>query len=293
MRAKSIKTLSAILMVLVLSTLSCEFSFNLGGKKDSTATPEVLQVTSAPVEQVVEPTQKPTETAVVVAPTSIPPTEIPPTAVPPTEVPPTSAPTQPPTATEIPIPESEPYYTEEFDYVPDNWYYDVLTGNEDKTDISVADGKMTFTIEDYDTYAYVFYEDYIYEDVYIEAYASNRGSNDNMITLVCRYSDTGFYEVNIANNGLYDIYAYIEAMNTGYVRLFNGGTKNINMGMKSNTFAMSCKGKEIKLWVNGVLERTVEDNRYNLPEGLIGVGVSSFDAYPVVIDFDYVYIDVP
>ena len=288
MRPKTIKTLSAILIVLVLSTLSCQFSFDLGGKKESTASPEVMQVTSAPAEQVAQPTA-----TTVVVPTAVPPTAVPPTAVPPTNVPPTSAPTLAPTETSEPTAESEPYYTEEFDYVPDNWYYEVLQGNEEKTDISVADGKLTFTIEDYDTYAYVYYEDYTYEDVYIEATATNRGTNDNMITLVCRYSDSGFYEVNIGNDGLYDIYAYIEAMNTGYRRLYNGGSRNINTGLKSNTFAMSCEGKEIKLWVNGVLERTVEDNNYNLPEGLIGVGVSSFDSTPVIIDFDYVYIDVP
>ncbi len=291
MRSKSIKTLSAILVVLVLLTLSCEFSFDLGGNKDSTATLEIQQVTSAPVEQVVEPTEKPTETAI--PPTEVPPTEIPPTEVPPTSVPPTAVPTQPPTPTDVPLPQSEPYYTEEFDYVPDNWYYEVLVGNEDKTDISVADGNLTFTIEDYDTYAYVFYEDYSYTDVYIEASTVNRGSNDNMVTLVCRYSDTGFYEVNITNGGLYYIYAYVEAMDVGYVTLFNGGSKNINMGLKSNTFAMSCEGNEISLYVNGVRERTVEDNKYNMPEGLIGVGVSSFDAIPVVVAFDYVYIDVP
>lgn len=291
MRSKSIKTLSAILVVLVLLTLSCEFSFDLGGNKDSTATLEIQQVTSAPVEQVVEPTEKPTETAI--PPTEVPPTEIPPTEVPPTNVPPTAVPTQPPTPTDVPLPQSEPYYTEEFDYVPDNWYYEVLVGNEDKTDISVADGNLTFTIEDYDTYAYVFYEDYSYTDVYIEASTVNRGSNDNMVTLVCRYSDTGFYEVNITNGGLYYIYAYVEAMDVGYVTLFNGGSKNINMGLKSNTFAMSCEGNEISLYVNGVRERTVEDNKYNMPEGLIGVGVSSFDAIPVVVAFDYVYIDVP
>ena len=291
MRSKSIKTLSAILVVLVLLTLSCEFSFDLGGNKDSTATLEIQQVTSAPVEQVVEPTEKPTETAI--PPTEVPPTEIPPTEVPPTNVPPTAVPTQPPTPTDVPLPQSEPYYTEEFDYVPDNWYYEVLVGNEDKTDISVADGNLTFTIEDYDTYAYVFYEDYSYTDVYIEASTVNRGSNENMVTLVCRYSDTGFYEVNITNGGLYYIYAYVEAMDVGYVTLFNGGSKNINMGLKSNTFAMSCEGNEISLYVNGVRERTVEDNKYNMPEGLIGVGVSSFDAIPVVVAFDYVYIDVP
>ncbi len=38
MQSKSFKTLSAILVVLVLSTLSCEFSFDLGGVKDPTAT---------------------------------------------------------------------------------------------------------------------------------------------------------------------------------------------------------------------------------------------------------------
>jgi|GEM_PF-463319 hypothetical protein len=292
MQSKSIKTLSVILIVLVLSTLSCEFSFDLGGKKDVTATPEIQQVTSAPIDPVVQPTQEPTEAAAV-PPTSVPPTSVPPTSVPPTNVPPTAVPTQPPMPTDEPVAESEPYYTEEFDYVPENWYYEVLVGNEDKTDISVADGNMTFTIEDYDTYAYVFYEDYTYTDVYIEASTVNRGSNDNMMTLVCRYSDTGFYEVNITNGGLYDIYAYVEAMDVGYVRLYNGGSKNINMGLKSNTFAMSCEGNEISLYVNGVLERTIEDNKYNMPEGLIGVGVASFDATPVVVAFDYVYIDVP
>jgi len=266
----------------VLSTLSCDFSFDLGGAKDPTATPEILQVTSAPLEPVTEPTQEPAEPAVV-----------PPTSIPPTEAPAAAEPTQPPVPTDEPVAESQPYYTEEFDYVPENWYYDVLVGNENKADISVADGKLIFTIEDYDTYAYVFYEDYSYTDVYIEASTVNRGSNDNMVTLVCRYSDTGFYEVNITNGGLYYIYAYVESMDVGYVTLFNGGSKNINMGLKSNTFAMTCEGNEISLYVNGVLERTVEDNKYNMPEGLIGVGVSSFDATPVVVAFDYVFIDVP
>ncbi len=288
MRPKTIKTLSAILVVLVLSTLSCEFSFNLGGNKEITASPEVMQVTSAPVEQIVQPTA-----TTVVVPTAVPPTVIPPTTVPPTNVPPTAPPTPAPTEASEPIAESEPYYTEEFDYVPENWYYEILQGNEEKTDISVANGKMTFTLEDYDTYAYVYYEDFSYQDVYIEASATNRGSNDNMITLVCRYSDSGFYEVNIGNDGLYDIYVYVEAMNTGYIRLYNGGSRNIKTGLKTNTFAMSCEENEIKLYVNGVLERTVEDNNYNLPEGLIGVGVSSFDNTPVIIDFEYVYIDVP
>ena len=76
MHPKTIKTLSAILIVLVLSTLSCQFSFDLGGKKESTASPEVMQVTSAPAEQVAQPTA-----TTVVVPTAVPPTAVPPTAV--------------------------------------------------------------------------------------------------------------------------------------------------------------------------------------------------------------------
>lgn len=285
MRTKTIRTLSVILIVLALVTLSCEFSFDLGGKKTPTTAPITQQVTSAPL----EPAEKPTQ-----APAALPTAR--PTSVPPTNPPiqqPTVAPTQMPTDIPEVVYTSEPYYTEEFDYVPDNWYYEVLQGNEAKTDISVANGKMTFTIEDFDTYAYVFYEDYTYTDVYIEASATNRGVNDNMITLVCRYSDSGFYEVNITNGGLYDIYAYVNTLNIGYQRLFNGGSKNIKMGFKNNVFGMTCQEDEITLYVNGVKERTVKDTKYNLPEGLIGVGVSSFDTTPVVIDFDYVYIGYP
>jgi len=126
MRPKSIKTLSAILIVLVLSTLSCEFSFDLGGKQDATATPEIQQVTSAPIDPVVQITEEPTETVVV------PPTSVPATSFPPTDTPAAAEPTQPPVPTDEPVAESQPYYTEEFDFVPENWYFEVLMGNEEK-----------------------------------------------------------------------------------------------------------------------------------------------------------------
>lgn len=278
MRSKSTTTLSAILVVLVLTTLSCGLSLKPGSKSDSTATPKVNQVTSAPVDGDPAPTQKPADLG-----------------VPATAAPPTPLPTRNPQPTEAPVSRSQPYYTEEFNEVPDNWHFNILKGNEDKTDISVDDGKLTFTLEDSQnhTYAYVFYDDYTYTDVYLEAKASNRGSNDNMISLVCRYSDAGFYEVNIGNDGLYDIYVFVEAMDIGYRRLYNGGSRNIKTGLKTNTFAMSCEGNEIKLYVNGVLERTVADNTYELPEGQVGVGVSSFRNIPVIIDFDYVTIAQP
>ena len=276
-----------LLIVLLLSLLSvaCTSAFGLdslfGKEEEPTVSTEPIVSTEQIVDipsQVNQPTRQPRPTK---APTSIPE--------------PTQAPTSVPEPTQIPVveDESEPYYTEEFDVVPDNWYFEVLRGNEDKTDITAGDGVLSFDIQDYDTYAYVFYEDWLYEDVYLEASVTNRGYNDNMITLVCRYSDSGFYEVNIDSGGLYDIYAYTSLINQGYHRLYNGGSLNINMGLKSNEFAMSCEDNEISLYVNGHHERTIKDTTYNLPEGLIGVGVSSFSNVPVIVDFNYVTIDLP
>jgi hypothetical protein len=79
----------------------------------------------------------------------------------------------------------------------------------------------------------------------------------------------------------------------GYKRLYNGGSRQIKTGQQSNVFAMTCIGDEIKLYVNGTLERTVEDTYHQLPEGLVGVGVSALGTIPVTVDIDYVKIDRP
>jgi hypothetical protein len=240
-------------------------------------------VTSEPAVTIiyVSNTEVPTpETNVGVQPTRALPTYEPPTQIPPTPVP-----------TTIPVVESSPYYTEEFDAVPDNWYYEIMRGNEDKADITVDKGVLTFDINDYHTYAYVFYEDWTYEDVYLETSAKNRGYNDNNISLICRYSDEGFYEVSIRSDGLYQMWVYTP--DYGYKELYDGGSRRINTGQLRNVFSMSCIGNEISLYVNGTPERTITDNRYELPEGLVGVGVSALETIPVKVDIDYVTIDEP
>ncbi len=196
-----------------------------------------------------------------------------------------------PVPTPIPPQGSQPYYTEEFDKVPDNWVYEIMRGNEDKTDITVGKGVLTFDINDLHTYAYLFYEDWTYEDVYLEASAKNRGYNDNNISLICRYSNEGMYEVSIRSDGLYQIWVYTTGV--GYKELYNGGSRRINTGQLRNVFSMSCVGNEISLYVNGTLERTITDNRYELPEGMVGVGASTLYSYPVTVDFDYVTISRP
>ena len=70
----------------------------------------------------------------------------------------------------------------------------------------------------------------------------------------------GWYEINIGNDGLWDIYRY-DANTDDYTRLYNGGSNNINMGNQQNEFTMTCIGDKISLYINGALTKTVRDRR--------------------------------
>lgn len=285
-----------LILVLLVVVAACGSS----KQPDPTATP------IPPIEptlEIVEPSPPPTATEI--PPTEVPPTptEIPPT---PTEIPPTATPIPsptsiPPTPTNVPPsptplptePESVPYYVEEFDVSPDNWSWFTMSGDENLMDVYTEDGYLVFDLQGENQWVYLLYDDYIYEDVYLEAMADNRGKNDNNVSLVCRYSDEeGWYEFNVTNGGLYQILVYSQA-DEEYYLLADGGSTKVNSGRATNIYSAVCYGNLLQLYINGELEREVTDNKYNLIEGQVGVSVSSFTTLPVLVEFDYVWIDTP
>jgi len=187
--------------------------------------------------------------------------------------------------------ESEPFYLEEFDAAPSNWSWFSTNGDESLLDVYADNSQLVFDLQGEDIWAYLTYDDWYYQDVGISALAENMGNNENMISLLCRYySDQGWYEINIGSDGLWDIYRY-DANIDEYTRLYNGGSTNINMGREQNEFTMTCIGDQISLYINGALTKSVRDSRYT--EGFVGIGVSSFDIYPVIVGFDAVEIWQP
>ena len=73
--------------------------------------------------------------------------------------------------------------------------------------VGINDGRLVFDLQSKELWVYALYEGQEYEDVRLDVVAENRGMNDNNISLICRYSkEEGWYEFNIANNGLYDIF---------------------------------------------------------------------------------------
>jgi hypothetical protein len=239
------------------------------------------------------PTQPPpTQAPVQVIPTA---TEAPPE---PTEIPPTD---EPPAPTEPPAPQSQQYFTEEFDnQLSGDW--DVLTvtdsdkADPDKVKVEAKDGKLVWDFGSEYVYYYLFYNAFNYDDIRLDVRADNRGKNNNNISLICRYDPkVGWYEFNIANNGLYTIF-YAEVTNSGnisYNRIVNGGSNAIKQGKAVNEYGIVCKGTELTLYINGDEVKSVTEKNYGLRSGQVGVSVSSFNVLPILIEMDWIKISEP
>jgi hypothetical protein len=240
-----------------------------------------LGANNNPPVQPVQPTQPPQQ---------------PPTEVPPTEAEPTQAP-----ATEPPVSQAEQFFTEEFDNpLSSDWSILTVTGTDksdpDKVTVEAKNGRLVWNFDSEYVYYYMFYNPFTYEDVTVDVRADNRGRNNNNISLICRYDpEVGWYEFNIANSGLYDIF-YAEVKSDGdiaYNRITNGGSNAIKQGKEVNEYSISCKGDELSLTINGDEVNTITEKNYGLREGQVGMSVSSFNVLPILIEMDWFKISEP
>lgn len=239
------------------------------------------------------PTQAPPPTQ----PVEVVPTQPPP----PTEVPPTEAPPETEAPTEPPVPQAEQFFTEEFDN-PLSGDWDILTvtgsndADPDKVTVEADGGKLVWNFDSEYLYYYMFYNAFDYEDVRLEVRADNRGRNNNSISLICRHDpDVGWYEFNIANSGVYDIlYAEVTAGgDISYNTIANGGSNAIKQGKEVNEYAITCKGTELTLFINGDEVKSINEKNYGLRSGQVGMSVSSFNVLPILIEMDWVKISEP
>ena len=253
------------LLVLVVG-LAC--GFDIGTNPSQPAPAPIVPATSAPIQ---------------------------PTLEQPTVAPPPTA--EPPTAT---LPPPSPFFKEDFltDVLGD--WSNFVTADDPKSDknkakYSIENGRLVFNITDNYLYSYLIYDKQSYEDVRVEVSADNRGKNNNNVSLICRYSKDGWYEFNIANNGLFNILAYdaTGAVHKGYTAIFTSGSNAIKMGKETNVYVAVCSGKNLSLYINGEESANVNDNRFGFTRGNVGISVSSFNVYPIIVEFDYFDIQEP
>ena len=213
-------------------------------------------------------------------------------------------PTAPPPPTNTPEPVAQQFFTETFDENSGNWSYFMVNGSLStvtdgfgKNNVAIEGGRYVFKLEDKYQWAYVKYDPYEYENVRVQIVAENRGANNNNVSIICRYTpDVGWYEFNIANNGLYWIY-YAEYREQGtkvrYNYIINGGSNKIHTGKETNTYTAICDGRTLSLEINGFETNSIEEKQYVLRQGSVGVAVSSFNVLPINVEIDEVTISEP
>ena len=210
-----------------------------------------------------------------------------PTAVPPTEIPPTST-VAPPSQ----------FFKEEFENGSKNWsvFYmppdTTISANPiGSVKVNFEIGYLQFNITDTFIGAFAVYDPYKYSDVRVDAHVENYGRVSNDFALMCRYSEKGWYEFNIKNDGYYYLnYIEIRADGRSYVdTIYLGATTLVNRD--ANDYGLVCQGDKFYMYVNG--EKIQETSDGNLLEGKVGVEGFSLRVVPVDLHVDWVEISQP
>ena len=232
---------------------------------------------------------------------------------------PSTAPAQSNPSTEAPSaaststtqPQSK-YFQEDFTNGAPGWSYFVVddsialtspgslpllaSGDVGTMTVGPSNGYYSFDLESKGQWVYAIYGDQKYDDVRVDVSADNRGTNDNNVSLICRYDKKeGWYEFNVANSGLFDIFygQFTPDNKVIYSKIADGGSNHIKQGKDVNQYGISCKGSTLTLYINGFETRKVNENNYALRSGSVGVSVSSFNDLPAKVLFDWVKISQP
>jgi hypothetical protein len=201
------------------------------------------------------------------------------------------------TATRRPSPTPQsPFYLEEFQGDMDGWDYFLVTNEQnagDKVEVYPSEGGLWVKMDVRYTDVYLLNTQFDYEDVRMEFETENMGRNNNSISMICRYTDNaGWYFFLISNSGVVGIYrAELKNNKVNYVTIIQGGSEYVVMGKGTNTYAVTCKGEELSLEINGHLWRTAKDDKF--PDGKIGISISAFNVLPIEVVIKWLDISKP
>ena len=181
------------------------------------------------------------------------------------------------------------FFSTDFDN-SDNWYT-VTVPKTDSYEATLDNSTLYLQVDKTDTTVYAFYNlDLVPPDVRIDAAVETvSGPNRNNISLVCRATESGWYEFSMNSGGYWYIWKY---ENNDYELLTSGASRAINLQRAKNEMIATCIGTDLTLYVNGTELGSARDNRFK-SGGQVGVSVSTFDISGAGVEFDWLTASVP
>ena len=223
----------------------------------------------------------------------------PPTATP---LPPTSTPTPEPSATptNTPLPTAtptlapgdvmfEPDFDDMSDWMDLGFSFDTWVKTSNYTVEPKNEGLYMEVPEKFTSVYAIYANDMPKADVQIDVDTDTTGPDRNNISLLCRATDDGWYELSVDSSGLWAIYRY--EYKGGYTLLRDGGSTAIHMIQRQNHITALCHSDTFTLYVNDVKVGAGKDTKFS--EGRVGVGVATFKYGGTGIHFKNLTVRLP
>ena len=197
------------------------------------------------------------------------------------------------TPVDVPVGGTDFLYRTDFNDV-DDWNTFDLRGRE-SYDVSLDQGYYYIQVDGTNQRVFSILQPIYMErdeaDVRLEmAIETIAGPNRNNISLICRYSEFGWYEFNMGSDGLWSI--RISRGEAGpYELLADGGSNFINLKRARNEMAAECEGDRLTLFINGETIHSVTDSE--LGEGQVGFALSTFDIPGAGVEFNWLEVSLP
>lgn len=194
-----------------------------------------------------------------------------------------------PTFTLTPLPM---YFTEEFNTDMSSWTY-FQTGGETIPTVAIENDMLRLDISSPHTWYYAVNNSHEYKNVSISAKFS--GAPSGSVGLICNYSETGWYEFDLASDGTYSL-LFGKSLGEGiaqYTSIATDSTDYLQAGNLNYEIGLTCRENSLLLYINGTLLRNKEVTNYGLTEGRVGINVASFEETPMTATFDWVKVSEP
>jgi S1-C subfamily serine protease len=172
----------------------------------------------------------------------------------------------------------------------ENWYSFILPKGENfKT--SAENNVLYMDVNEPNSTLYALYQEKLAAaDVQVTTLARIlAGPNRNNVSLICRATESGWYEFSMNSGGYWFIWKY---ENGDYIRLATGGSKDINLQKAENELSAICQGNVLSFYINQHLVGNISDDRFT-EGGEVGVSVSTFDIPGAKVEFYWFAASVP